>query len=115
MSMYRELLSEAWRERCQVSSCRGVEEIAFEFKRLRAQAQERSSLGEDASYEIVRELSYDLLLLECCRALGMGADLAGFDRPLVERARLEGLLQGAGVDLGRPVTIGPGENPSVRR
>ena len=49
--------------------------------------------------DLALELDHDRMLLRLCAAMGIESDPGQFVNPLIERARLEGLLRRAGVDF----------------
>jgi hypothetical protein len=51
------------------------------------------------SEDLALELDHDRMLLRLCSAMGIPGDPTRFVNPLVERARLEGLLRQRGVDF----------------
>ena len=61
---------------------------------------------------VVDQLAYDMALVRLSRCLGIDCDIAGFDRPERERARLKEALASRGVHLdeldGRPESVASG-------
>ena len=55
--------------------------------------------GRVMSEDLALELDHDRMLIRLCAAMGIESDPARFVNPLVERARLDGLLRQRGIDF----------------
>jgi hypothetical protein len=100
MSMYSELLSEFCADMDPVrlpTSRDGLVVILLQCRRrLRGHGADQD---HDVAEDLARELDHDRMLIRLCSAVGIRSDPTQFVNPLVERARLEGLLRQAGVDF----------------
>ena len=99
MSMYTQLLDAALR---QISiDGPGPEEAVAEVQRCRAQL-ERTNLNVDpdtVSAALAVQIGYDAALLRLAALIGIDSDPSRFDRPQLERTRLEGALTERGFPL----------------
>jgi len=108
VSMYAELLMVARAHRRDRESA-VIPTLARELTSLRtARLLSASKSGDEVAGDLAHQLAYDLVLLELCDAADVGWSPAGFDRPLVERERLEAAIRQAGID------IGPSGGPPLR-
>jgi hypothetical protein len=100
MSMYSQLLSElcADMERVRLPPSRD-ELVVILLQRRRRSYGHGADKGHDVVEDLALELDHDRMLIRLCSALGIESDPAQFVSPLVERARLEGLLHQRGVDF----------------
>jgi hypothetical protein len=100
MSMYSRLLSElcADVERVRIPPSRD-ELVVILLQRRRRPHVHGADQVHDVVEDLALELDHDRMLIRLCSAMGIESDPAKFVSPLVERARLEGLLRRKGVDF----------------
>jgi len=100
MSMYSELLSELCADLDPVRLPTSRDELVVILlqcrRRLHVDAADR---GHEIAEDLVLELDHDRMLIRLCSAMEIRSDPTQFVNPLVERARLEGLLRQRGVDF----------------
>ena len=98
--MYSELLSELCADpdpvRLPTSRDEFVEILLQCRRRLHRHGAE---LGRSMAEDLALELDHDRMLIRLCSAMGIQSDPSRFVIPLVERARLEGLLRQRGIDF----------------
>ena len=98
--MYSELLSELCADLDPVRLPTSRDELVVILlqchRRLHAHDGGR---GHDIAEDLALELDHDRMLIRLCSAMGIQSDATQFVNPLVERARLEGLLRQRGVDF----------------
>jgi hypothetical protein len=81
----------------------------------RAQMQASGSRrGSTAMRALAAEIAYDRALIRLCETLGIDVALTNFAYPKPERARIEGILALAGVDLAALArAMAAGSRPEV--
>jgi hypothetical protein len=101
MSMYTQLLDAALH---QLSTDGSGEDVAVaEVRRYRNQL-ERATPDVDpdtVSAALALQIGYDVALLRLAELVGVDSDPTRFDRPQLERTRLEGEFARRGILLGR--------------
>jgi len=111
MSIYSELLASAEGQRTPEEDGPVVgDAVLSQVLACRSQIDGRPpGVGDDQLIgDLADNIAYDLALVSLCRSRGIGVDLARFDRPLVERRRLEEELKRLGLDvetLNSPPTL----------
>ena len=76
-----------------------LEQLAEHRRRLQSEKAVDASRRSDAPSRIAMELEYDRALIRLCQLHAIVYDVARFDRPQLERRRLEDALEAAGVDV----------------
>jgi hypothetical protein len=101
MSMYSELLSELCADLDPVRLPTSRNELVVILLQCRRRLHVRGDQqrGRDLAEDLALELDHDRMLIRLCSAMGIESDATRFVNPLVERARLEGLLRQRGVDF----------------
>ena len=100
MSMYSELLSELCADLDPVRLPTSRDELVVILLQCRRRLHlHGADPGHDMAEDLALELDHDRMLIRLCSAMGIESDPAKFVSPLVERARLEGLLRRKGVDF----------------
>jgi hypothetical protein len=101
MSMYTQLLDAALHQLPIDGS--GQERVAVaEVRRCRSQL-DRASADVDPDTvpaALALQIGYDVALLRLAELIGIDSDPSRFDRPQLERTRLEGALAERGISLG---------------
>ena len=113
MSMYAELLLGALAERPylapEATTGEGLAEVVLCRSRLNA-PRPADRRERWASGALADQLAYDAALVRLARHLGVACDVRAFERPPVERLRLEAGLSAAGIvlsDLGGQLRSAP--------
>jgi hypothetical protein len=100
MSMYSELLSELCADLEPVRLPTSRDELVVILLQCRRRLHVHDGgQGHDIAEDLADELDHDRMLIRLCSAMGIPSDATQFVNPLVERARLEGLLRQRGVDF----------------
>jgi hypothetical protein len=107
MSMYAELLTMSYRQaRSESGRTPKIANLLADVISSRQRLDEIPVTSGGASDDLAANIDYDLALLALCNARGILVDLARFERPLAERARLEHELAAHGIDLDELDPIG---------
>ena len=96
MSMYSELLSEFCADMDPVRLPTSRKELVVILLQSRRRLLDQ---GQGMAEDLALELDHDRMLIRLCSAMEIRSDPTRFVNPLVERARLEGLLRQRGVDF----------------
>jgi hypothetical protein len=100
MSMYSELLSELCADMDPVRLPSSRDELVVILLQCRRKLHGH---GPESTHhmaeDLALELDHDRTLVRLCSAMGIQSDPTRFANPLVERARLEGLLRQRGIDF----------------
>jgi hypothetical protein len=100
MSMYSELLSELCAELDPVRLPTSRHELVVILLQCHRKLHVHGAgQSHDMIEDLALELDHDRMLIRLCWAMGIESDATRFVNPLVERARLEGLLRQRGVDF----------------
>jgi hypothetical protein len=100
MSMYSELLSGLCEDIDPVHLPASRDELVVILLQCRRRLHGHCvDHGPAMSEDLALELDHDRMLIRLCAAMGIKSDPARFVNPLVERARLEGLLRQRGIDF----------------
>jgi hypothetical protein len=100
MSMYSELLSELCADLDPVRLPTSRDELVVILLQCRRRLHvDGADRGHDMAEDLALELDHDRMLIRLCSAMEIKSDPTRFVNPLVERARLEGLLRQRGVDF----------------
>ena len=100
MSMYSELLSELCADLDPVRLPTSRDDLVVILLQCRRRLRVHDGgQGHDIAEDLALELDHDRMLIRLCSAMGIQSDATQFVSPLVERARLEGLLRQRGVEF----------------
>jgi hypothetical protein len=109
MSMYTQLLHAAFGQRAPVM-VRSSKRSALEaVRRSRGELEEKMPPRTDPDavpVVLVRQIGYDVALLELAALLGVESDPSPFEPPLHERSRLEQAFRHRGIALQTPIGSG---------
>jgi hypothetical protein len=101
MSMYAELLVMSFLQRASNGDpLSDVGDLLSRLLSCRKRLHPPTVRDGGAAGDLAANIDYDLALLRLCSARGIRCDPVWFDRPILERCRLESELAGCGVDLG---------------
>jgi hypothetical protein len=100
MSMYSQLLASVLDHGAgdEPTPDEALGQLILSRSRL-AEAASSGSESAPVSIALADQLSYDVALIALATSIGIRCDVRRFERPEVERNRLEGALQSRGVDL----------------
>lgn len=97
--MYAELLVTSFQSAGNTDALSDIGDLLARLISCRNRLQRPATPEGEPIGDLAANIDYDLALLRLCSARGIVCNPGWFDRPIVERCRLESELAGRGVDL----------------